>query len=271
MLENKSYRSLLFVPGRTEKIKNIGRFYADIYLLDLEDSVKETEKGQALQEVKSFLEQNHDKYHCMVRLDSEYLKKQLKILSEYRDIGFMLPKFSDPKMYDGEVVAILEKHEVIALVETPLGVIHAEAIAACKWVHALAFGAEDYASSMGADHGSDVIHYARSRLLTCARAYGKKCYDSPSFIYDDEIRFENELEYSINMGFDGKMAISPKHVERINQRYLKKYDIQKVKVILEEYEKKKQAVLKLDGIVYERMHIMQMKQWLKEYWEVYGG
>ena len=96
-----------------------------------------------------------------------------------------------------------------------------------------------------------------------AKANGKKVYDTPSFSIDDMTAFEDEVKQSVALGFDGKLAISPKHVACINSEF-GAYDIDNMRQIVRQYESAGQAVAVIGGKVYEKMHIARMKRIITE-------
>ena len=75
--------------------------------------------------------------------------------------------------------------------------------------------------------------------------------------------FEEEVQSSVDLGFDGKLAINPKHIESINKAF-NSYEIELIKNIIKIYEKEAKAVAVIDGKVYEKMHIDRLKRILKE-------
>lgn len=174
----------------------------------------------------------------------------------------MLPKFEDPQEYI-EFESLITKHSVYALIETPKGIISVSDIAKCSYVSALAFGAEDYTATVGMENDFHYLQYQKSQLVTYARAFGKKVYDTPSFRLNSYEEFCEEVDNARVLGFDGKMAIHPKHIEYINECY-DNVDIDAIRDIVDEYMQRKQAVAVINGKTYEKMHIEHMKKILKE-------
>ena len=253
-------RSLLFVPAIEKMLNKVPLMSADAFIIDLEDSISAEKKNEALELVKIFLADNHKK--VFVRLDGNLLENELEALNTYKFEGFMLPKFEDPDNYS-ELLGYFQNRSVIALVETPRGAVNIEKIASCDWVNAIAFGAEDYTSSVGMINQFDYLVGIRNRLVMYSKAYHKPVFDTPSFILDDPTALENEIQLAQNMGFDGKLAINPKHIPIIDKVF-KSCDVEYIKSIIERYEASGEAVVKIDGKVYEKMHINHLKKILKE-------
>lgn len=257
-------RSLLFVPGKEKTLRKIGEFNADSYIIDLEDSIELSQKKIALETVVSKLrEVENDDYKIFVRLNKgSFLEEANRIHNISSTVGFMLPKFEDVREYNAGNY-IWDEHEVIALVETPKGIVNIENIAKAKWINGLAFGAEDYTANVNMENNDLYLNYPKSKIVTYAKAYSKSVFDTPSFQLSNREMFEKEVKNSVGMGFEGKMAISPKHLDYINQQF-GTGDLDFMKVIVEEYEKMGQAVLMFGGTVYEKMHIERFKRVLKE-------
>lgn len=254
-------RSLLFVPAKKKMLNKITSFNSDAYIIDLEDSILSSEKEMALIEVKEYLKQGNNA-KIFIRLDKNLMSEQLRELNDESFCGYMIPKFEFPEEFD-EHLSLLRNKEIIALVETPRGLVNIASIAKSTFVQSIAFGAEDYTSSVGMKNCAECLNYQRSRLLMYGKAFGKKVYDTPSFILDDIDGFTKEVQLAVDMGFDGKLAINPKQVETINELF-QYYDFDYIKYVIKEYEESGVAVLKIDNKIYEKMHIAHLKRILKE-------
>lgn len=253
-------RSLLFVPAKQKMLDKISLLKADKFIIDLEDSISADDKEFALANLLEFLDLFDDVKNIIVRLNKELYRHELEILNMY-DIDFMLPKFESNEDYD--IGMYTDRHKFFALVETPLGLVNIKDIASSDEIYAIAFGAEDYTANAGMQNSIEYLIYQKSRLVTYAKAYGKKIFDTPSFKLDNEELFEKEVEDAFNLGFDGKLLISPKHIDYINKIF-SAGNIETIKSIIDTYEQSGEAVLVIDGKVYEKMHITHLKKILKE-------
>ena len=255
-------RSLLFVPAKEKMLKKIGQLDADVYIIDLEDSIEDELKEEALELVKKFLENLESHENIYIRVNKENYKKEIESLARISDIGFMLPKMEQPNYYEA-CSTTLKNHEVIALIETPLGVVKISDIVQCQWVDAVAFGAEDFSSFVNMKKNNELLRYQKGCLITYARAYGKEVYDTPSFHLGLNSEFEDDVQESVDLGFDGKLAISPKHIPVINYAF-NRMNYEEIEKIVLQYESVGQAVQVIDGIVYEKMHVERLRNHLKE-------
>lgn len=254
-------RSLLFVPAKEKMMSKITALNADGFIIDLEDSINEEEKSDALKLLCSYLHEHPECSNIYVRLNKTRFEEEAIALNSF-NIGFMLPKFETSEDYS-RIEGIWNQHKLIALVETPIGVINIQQIAQCPWVDAIAFGAEDYTASVNMLNDDALLLPVKSSLIVSAKAYGKKIFDTPSFKINDQEAFEKEVSNSVSLGFDGKLLINPKHIEFVNKSFADA-DLDHLAYIVAEYEKSGEAVAVIDGKVYEKMHINRFKRIIKE-------
>ena len=255
----KHYQALLFVPAKEKMLSKLPLPNVEAYILDLEDSIEEDDKEQALERLVSFLEHYTGSEELYVRLNANTVESEAKRLSKYEKIGFVLPKFENTNVFDEELVEIWKKHHVIALIETPKGIVNVENIASCEWVDALALGAEDYTAAMNMENSIETLTYAKGKIVTYAKVYGKKVYDTPTLQLKDDVKLNAEIQNAVRFGFDGKLAIHPNQIPVIKSLF-SNHDIERMKQIVALYEKEGKAVLAVDDQVYEKMHINRMKK-----------
>ena len=249
------------MPAIAKMLAKVGTMDADAYILDLEDSIAPDDKAEALERVSAFLNESYVN-KVYVRVNVGIYEQELKELEKY-DVGFMLPKFEEATFYE-KALEILKAHEVIALVETPKGVVNIEQIAKTPWVDAIAFGAEDYTASVNMENRIEYLLFQKSCIITFSKAYGKLVYDTPSFKLDDEAGFKREVDNAVSLGFDGKLAISPRHIPYINKCF-RHCDVEYIKNVIEQFENSDLGVVVIDGKVYEKPHIERLKKILKEH------
>lgn len=259
---DNSIKSLLFVPAKDKMLAKIPSMTANAYIIDLEDSIPEEEKEEALARVTAFLDGLTTTSKIIVRINSNHAERELSKLANYQEVGFMLPKYENENPYD-VLEDKLSGHYTIALVETPRAMVELSDICSKKYLSALAFGAEDYTAKVNMENNVNYLFFQKSMLVTYAKAYDLQVYDTPSFKLNDESEFEREVKDAMNLGFDGKMAISPKHVQFINDTF-NSIDLEYMKSVISRYEEDGNAVVVIDGKVYEKMHINRFKKIIKE-------
>uniref|UniRef100_UPI00404714C1 HpcH/HpaI aldolase/citrate lyase family protein n=1 Tax=Limnohabitans sp. TaxID=1907725 RepID=UPI00404714C1 len=107
--------------------------------------------------------------------------------------------------------------ELVALVETPLGVERAPEIAAAARhaaprLSALMLGGADLSMELGARFDWDGLFSARGRLVNAARSWGLQVWDVPFIDIADEAGLVQETRRVLDMGFDCKAAIHPNQI-----------------------------------------------------------
>lgn len=228
-------RSMLFIPGNTPNLLINGNCLgADAVIFDLEDAVSPAEKDSA-----RILVRNTMKYldfrgiEIIVRInssDTDYWKKDLDEIMQYRPDLIMLPKSAtaDDILTVSSYMSETEKKYALAdntvklmpLIETATGVENAYSVAsACERVAAIFLGAEDLTADLRCRRTKEgkEIEYARSRLVSAARAAGVDVYDTPFTDVNDDEGIYLDAEHARSLGFTGKASISPRHVHVINE------------------------------------------------------
>ena len=228
-------RSMLFLPGNNPNMLINGNCLgADAVIFDLEDAVSPAEKDAARILVRNTLKYlDFTGIGRIVRInsiDTPFWQKDLDLILPYKPDLILLPK-SGTAADIQQVDAYLTQQEtalglnpgtvgLIALIETALGVEHAFSIAtAADRLKALFLGAEDLTADLGCKRtkeGSE-IQYARTRLVVAARAAKIDVYDTPFTDVNDDEGICIDAAYAKSLGFSGKAAISPRHVDVINQ------------------------------------------------------
>ena len=259
---DKRRRSLLFVPAKDKTLAKIPSLDADAYIIDLEDSIPEEEKEEALDRIILFLDGLSATSNIIVRINSNYAERELSKLCKFSGIGFMLPKYEKNNPYD-KLAEQLRGHFTIALIESPKAIVELQDICGVEYIDALAFGAEDYTAKVNMENSIDYLFFQKSMLVTYAKAFNLQVFDTPSFKLDDETEFEREVKNAVGIGFDGKMAITPKHIHFINHAF-NSNDLEYMESVISRYEDNGNAVVVIDGKVYERMHINRFKKIIKE-------
>lgn len=228
-------RSMLFLPGNNPNLLINGNCLgADAVIFDLEDAVAPNEKDGARILVRNTLRyMNFAGIERIVRIngvDTDYWRADLDEILPWKPELVLLPKAGcagdlrllDEYMTEKEAALGMEPGTVgiIALIETALGVENAFAIAtACPRVRGLFLGGEDFTADLQCRRTKESreIEYARTRLVVAARAAGIEVYDTPFTDVNDDAGAEADAELAKALGFSGKSAISPRHVEIINR------------------------------------------------------
>ncbi|HPX70640.1 MAG TPA: CoA ester lyase [Bacillota bacterium] len=228
-------RSMLFIPGNTPGLLINGACLgADMLIFDLEDAVSPDEKDSARVLVRNILKDlDFSGIGTIVRVnsvDSAYFEKDLEAIVPCSPDMIMLPKTgceADVLRVDARIGALeeklgMEKNSVrlMLLIETAIGVENAfKSASASERVCAIFLGAEDLSADLRCKRSKEgrEIEYARARLVCAGRAAGVDVYDTPFTDVNDDEGIRRDAEAAKALGFTGKAAISPRHVDAINE------------------------------------------------------
>ncbi len=226
-------RSVLFTPGdRPEMLRKAPGSGADVIVFDLEDAVSPDRKLEARAAVREVLSDpafDPDCEVCVrVNASSEAFGEDLAALfdgdSELRLDSVMLPKVESPADVDA-LAAELESYggprPVLALLESAAGVLAAPAVAAADATDAVVFGAEDLSADLGATRtveGTEIL-YARQRVVLAAAAHDCEAIDTLVTDFGNDDRLREDAAVSVQLGYDGKLAIHPAQVAPINEAF----------------------------------------------------
>ena len=226
-------RSLLFLPGNNPNMLiHAGCLGADAVIFDLEDAVSPAEKDAARVLVRNTMKYMSLPCERVVRIngvDTVYWRDDVDAVIPERPDLILLPKTAasaDILTLDSYMTEVEKKHGlacgtvgILALIETALGVENAFSIAsASKRVKGLFLGAEDLTADLQCKRTKESreIEYSRMRLVVAARAAGVEVYDTPFTDVNDDDGIASDAILAKALGFSGKAAISPRHVDVIN-------------------------------------------------------
>lgn len=260
----KRCASLLFVPATEQMMTKAFSHSADAIIFDLEDSVRPEEKKPALTRLSDYLAgiRCRDNTSVYIRLNAGRTQYELKKLLDAgaQFDGIVIPKFEGP-----ESIADLEYDgEILALIESPEGMIRLSEIAGDPAITMLLFGAEDYTSITGMVNREDLLLPLKLEIVKYARAFGKRCIDTICKEYKEEHVIRDSVSHSKELGFDGKLLIHPTQVAITNEVF-SAADVEKKREILEAFERSTNGVLKYNEEIYERPHIEAIRRELEAY------
>ncbi|ORX82894.1 beta subunit of citrate lyase [Basidiobolus meristosporus CBS 931.73] len=230
-------RSIFYVPGSDErKLKKSLGLAADCLVYDLEDSVSLNRKGTARELVLDTLEASeHRKAEKAVRINAIGSGLELDdlnvVLRSKRLEAIVIPKVQSAKdiqfvsqMIDTVAPEITRKDiRILASIESALGIMNMKEIATCDpRVDALVFAAEDFCADLQMIRTPSRLEmlYARSAVVTTAKAYNLQAIDLVCVDYENEKILQEECDEGREMGFTGKQAVHPKQVETIQRVFL---------------------------------------------------
>jgi len=225
-------RSLLFAPAaRRDLVAKLPRAGADVITLDLEDGIaadRAADAREAAAEALPALAAAGQAAYVRTNPpgDSAFAA-DLAAVAPAAPAGYVLPKCESPALVAEAAAAIGAAHGAAAPplvlgIETARGVLAAFELATVEApVRALYFGAEDFATSVGARRtaaGHEVL-YARSRVLLAARGAGVQALDQAIADVRDDARFAADAATGRDLGYDGKLCIHPRQVELSHEAF----------------------------------------------------
>ena len=253
-----SVRSLLFVPANERRLKASMRYEPDAFIFDLEDAIKPEHKEEALKELTSFLKQIRSNKKIYVRINPARYKTELERLKASRIDAIVIPKVESRD--DIEIYRDYNT-DIIALIETPMGMIHIEQIVSCDLVKAIGFGAEDYCALTDMKKCEHTLSPLKARMVMYAKAYNKRAYDMVEAEFHDLELFKKLARSSYEFGFDGKLAIHPAQIDIINECY--RDDAEKLIRLKNAYEEQEEGIIYVDGQLLEGNHYKKVMERIK--------
>jgi citrate lyase subunit beta/citryl-CoA lyase len=248
-------RTLLFVPGNQERrIEKVLSIVVDALILDLEDSVPPAEKDSAREMVAASIERlavnGHEVFVRINSLSTPHAIPDIKATVRNGTRGIMLSKSESAKdiqkaealIDDAERENNLETGStgILALVETPRGIINTNEIAsASRRIMGITLGAEDYTLEMGIKRTmeGDELYYPRMAISLACHAADVLAIDSVYTDVRDTEGLIKETRMIKQMGFQGKLVIHPDQVGPVNQVFVPSdEEIAHAQRVLEIYE-----------------------------------
>lgn len=231
----RARRALLYVPGDDlHKIQKAISLGVDCVCMDLEDGVAVNRKEPARFNVHQALQTlSFGETECLVRINPVGSGLELLDLEQVlpgKPGGVVIPKVESgdqirwvsTQLAEAERRSCLSPSEIIliAVVETARGIINLpEIIGADPRLQALIFGAEDFASDLGAIRTPEAweVFYARSAIVTHAAAGNLQAIDQVFINFNDTEGLIHDARQGANMGFSGKQIIHPKQVQPVQE------------------------------------------------------
>ena len=229
----------MFVPAHNDRLmQSAARSEADILLLDIEDSVQPIDNKQvARDKIKHYVEtgvfQNRVLFPRVNDRESGELLKDVYQLTIPGVAGFMYPKSQkgEDVYFFGKLLETIEYEKnipvgtfkIIPLIETVGAVMNIQEICqACpNRVVAVAFGCEDFVTSLGGEHDleGNSIFTARAMIAMGAKANGIIPIDTVHIRVHDLEDLERNLQLSKKMGFEGMLVLNPKEIPLVHHYY----------------------------------------------------
>ena len=275
-------RSLLFVPADSpRKLDKALSSGADALLVDLEDSVAPSHKGEARRTALAFLQEHRERsdrprlYVRINALDTPFSEGDLDVVMTGAPDGIMLPKASggsDVTLLDSRLSVREALHgladgatRIIAIAtETAAAIFGAGTYArASARLVGLTWGAEDLSADIGAEATrvgetwTEPFRLARSLCLFGAAAAEVDAIDTVYTDFRDLDGLRAQAAEAARDGFAGKLAIHPAQAPVINETFTPTAEAlaRAERIVTAFATSGATGVTSLDGIMLDRPHL----------------
>lgn len=275
-MDTRPFRSVLYIPGSKERaLEKATTLATDAIIFDLEDAVAIDEKARARVLLAETL-QSHDygtraKLVRINALSTEWGRDDLEVIASARPEAILLPKV-DEAAHVEELARLLDARpetaetRIWAMMESPLGVMNALAIARAPRMAGFIMGTNDLAKDMGCRFRPDRLPLlsALQLPLIAAKAAGIVAVDGVYNAFKDDAGLRAECEQGRDMGFDGKTLIHPLQLAIANEVFSPSAsEIDLAKRQIEAFDaatSRGEGVAVVDGKIVENLHIVTAKQ-----------
>jgi len=254
-------RTMLFVPAsRPRAIEKARTLDCDFIILDLEDSVLPHDRDQARQNAVEAIRAGFDGRPCAIRINAEGRSDHGLDMVAVRAASppyVIVPKVIEARQTHD--VHHVTQRQVIAMIESPAGLVNAQRIAREPGVVALLAGTNDMRRGLGVppDAPRTAISFALQSIVLAARAAGVAAFDGVYNNLEDPQGLAQECEEGRQMGFDGKSIIHPSHVEIANNAFSPSGPaIEQARALIDAFTGGAQ---RYDGRMIETMHVEEAK------------
>jgi citrate lyase subunit beta / citryl-CoA lyase len=272
-------RSMLYMPGSNPRALDKARgLAADALIFDLEDAVapdaKATARGVIAEAVAAGGYGQRELIVRSNRLDTAWGHGDLAAAAQMAIHGVLLPKVESAATVR-QAAAILDKAgappelAIWCMMETPMGLLHAEEIAASHpRLAGFVMGTSDLANDLHARHTRDRLPMLTglSLCLLAARAYGLAVMDGVYLDLADDEGFADACRQGVELGFDGKTLIHPKTIAAANAAFgPSPAEIEQARKQIagfEAAEAEGKAVVLVDGKLVENLHVASARRLL---------
>ena len=265
-------RSVLYMPGSNARALEKGRaLAADGLILDLEDAVAPDAKSLARDQILAAIAAGgYGRRELILRVNglaTPWGYDDLVAAATSGADAVLLPKVGSADAIE-QAVNLLESAgapaelDIWCMMETPIGMLHAEEIAgAHPRVACLVMGTSDLAKDLHARHTRERLPMLTSLglCLLAARAYGLAILDGVHLDLADDEGFAHSCRQGVELGFDGKTLIHPKTIAAANEIFAPSAEevkwSRKIIAAHGEAAAEGKGVVVVDGRLIENLHV----------------
>ena len=276
-------RSALYMPAVKPRVLAKGPLSdADAIILDLEDAVAPDAKAVARAEaLKALVELDYGYRIRALRINgagTPWYADDVAAAVKARPDVVVLPKVESPADIH-TLHQLLDENAgtanmaIWAMVESPLAVLNAQAIAKCVQdcprLSLLVVGSNDLAREANMPISADrtLLLPWLMTFIAAAKAYGLNILDGVCNDFSDAARLRRECVQGAAMGMDGKTLIHPAQIVVANEVFAPSAeaigDAQLIVAAFAEPENASAGVVKIKGRMVERLHLDMARQLLE--------
>jgi len=270
-------RSALYMPGANERaLEKAKGLAADALILDLEDAVAPDAKAEARERVCAAASSGeYGRREIAIRangLDTEWHAGDVAAIAAAGPDAIVVPKIDsvdDVRSVEAALEAggAPERTKIWAMLETPVAMLHAEAITGCsERLAVLVMGTNDLAKELRAERvpSRHPLLAGLGLCLLAARANGKVILDGVYNDIQDAEGFLAECRQGREMGFDGKTLIHPSQLDPCNEVFAPSADqvseADEIIAAFDEAQREGRGVVTVNGRMIENLHVDEARR-----------
>lgn len=274
-INTRPFRSVLYIPGSKDRALDKARgLPVDAIIFDLEDAVSPDAKIEARATLKSALAAGgYGARYKIIRINglvSEWGQGDIAALRDADADAFLIPKVDSPDDVQAVADMLGNGKPIWAMIETPLGVLNAAAIAAHPQLQGFVAGTNDLAKELNCRFRADRLQLqtALQTMLLAARAHEVVAVDGVYNQFKDDDGLRAECEQGRDLGFDGKTLIHPAQIAIANECFAPSAAeielAQRYIAAFQEVEAAGQGVAVVDGKIVENLHVETARKTLAQ-------
>lgn len=269
-MRKRPYRSVLYIPGSKDRALEKAKTLAvDAIIFDLEDAVAVDEKDNARARLTAALADGG--YGARMRivringLDTPWGRQDAEAVATMACDAVLLPKVETLQQLDA-LSEITGDLPIWAMMETPRGILNAQALAAHPGLAGFVMGTNDLAKDLQCRSGADRMPMLTSLqlCLLAAKAEGVVIVDGVYNAFKDEQGLKMECDQGRDMGFDGKTLIHPAQISVANATFAPteaEIDLAQRQILaFAEAEREGKGVAVVDGSIVEGLHVATARE-----------
>ena len=271
-------RSMLYVPGCSTRYLNKARtLKVDSVILDLGDPILVELKVESRRNVvDAVLSGGYGRREVVVRVndfDSPWGPDDVKAVARSGADAILFPNIESTAGVLGALAALDSaggSHlPIMVMIESPIGVLRAEEIAAASdRIACIVMATSDLLNQLHGRRTPDriaVVH-SLSQVLLAGRAYDRSVVDGISTDLKDMQSFEYACRLARDLGFDGKSLVHPFQLPYCNDAFTPKpHDLAAALEVIEALEqahREGRGTVVVNGRLVESHHVKAAKRML---------